>query len=155
MEVHQLAVSEKMSGALERMSHSVIADKYREASGLLKEILHRLMESIKERAAQSETVKLIKDIAKSYLRQLARRISLVSPYLHKALENRLAIAYVSLLLGFIGGRYCLRGYPQLQPQQMVSVVCGSYTGPDSVAMCRIPLPRLASNYQVGNNNECS
>ena len=148
MEVSHVALSEKMSGALERMGHSAIADKVREASGIIKELLHRLAESLKERAAHSETVRLLKDVAKSYLRQLARRISIVSPYLHKALENRLAIAYVSLLLGFIGGRYCLRGYPQLQPQQMLSVVCGSYTGPDSVAMCRIPVPRLTSNYQV-------
>ena len=148
MEVHQLAVHEKFVGALERMSHSALADKYREASGLVKEILLRILEQLKERASHSETIRLIKDLGKSYLRHLARRVSIVSPYLHKALENRITIAYVSLLLGFIGGRYCMRGYPQLQPQQMLSVVCGSYSGAESVAMCRIPVPRLCSNYQV-------
>ena len=148
MEVHQLAVHERFVVALERMSHSALADKYREASGLVKEILLRILEQLKERVSHSETIRLIKDLGKSYLRHLARRVSIVSPYLHKALENRITIAYVSLLLGFIGGRYCMRGYPQLQPQQMLSVVCGSYSGAESVAMCRIPVPRLCSNYQV-------
>ena len=39
--------------------------------------------------------------------------------------------------------------PQLQPQQMMSVVCGGYSGHDSVALCRIPVPRLEHNHQVG------
>ena len=77
---------------------------------------------------------------------------------------------MSLLVGFVGGRYWMRGYPQvslftvspvslyvltciylpqLQPQQMMSVVCGGYSGHDSVALCRIPVPRLEHNHQVG------
>ena len=32
---------------------------------------------------------------------------------------------------------------------MMSVVCGGYSGHDSVALCRIPVPRLEHNHQVG------
>ena len=38
--------------------------------------------------------------------------------------------------------------PELQAQQMLSVVCGGYSGPGSVAVCRIPVPRVTSNKQV-------
>ena len=31
---------------------------------------------------------------------------------------------------------------------MMSVVCGGYSGHDSVALCRIPVPRLEHNHQV-------
>jgi len=148
MEMQQLAAHEKVIGVLDRLSHSTLADKYREASGLAKELFFKLIQVLKEKAAHSESIKFMKEIAKSQLRYLARRISIASPYVHKALENRIAIAYVSLILGFIGGRYWMRGYPQLQPQQMLSVVCGSYSGPDGVALCRIPMPRLSCNYQV-------
>ena len=41
---------------------------------------------------------------------------------------------------------------QLQPQQMMSVVCGGYSGHDSVALCRIPVPRLEHNHQVGSRD---
>ena len=33
---------------------------------------------------------------------------------------------------------------------MMSVVCGGYSGHDSVALCRIPVPRLEHNHQVGS-----
>ena len=37
---------------------------------------------------------------------------------------------------------------------MMSVVCGSYSGHDSVALCRIPVPRLEHNHQVGSREMC-
>ena len=148
MEIHQTAVTEKVAGTLEKFSHSVLVNKYKETSVVVKELVLKLVQILQEKAANSETVKQLKEIAKYHLIHLTRRLSIVSPYVYKALENRLAIAYVSLLLGFIGGQYWMKGYPQLQPQQMLSLVCGSYSGHESVALCRIPVPRLASNYQV-------
>ena len=37
---------------------------------------------------------------------------------------------------------------------MMSVVCGGYSGHDSVALCRIPVPRLEHNHQVGSREMC-
>ena len=149
-----VAVSENIATAVDRVSHGALAEKCREASGVIREFLVRVLGVIRERATHSETLRLVKDLAKAHLRLLARRVSIVSPLLHKALENRLAIAYVSLVLGFVGGRYWMRGYPQLQPQQMMSVVCGGYSGPDGVAVCRIPVPRLLHNHQVWTLTTC-
>ena len=148
MEIHQNAVKEKVAGALEKFSHSVLVNKYKETSEVVKNLFFKLLQIFQEKAANSETVKHLKEIAKSHLCHLTRRLSRMSPYIYKALENRLAIAYVSLLLGFIAGRFWIKGYPQLQSQQMLSLVCGSYSGPESIALCRIPVPRLTSNYQV-------
>ena len=163
---HQwVAVSENIAVAVDRVSHGVVAEKCREASSVIRELLLRVMDILKDKAAHSETVRLVKELGKAHLRLLARRISVLSPLMHKALENRLAIAWASLLLGFMGGRLWMRGYPQvcqytrcemspqslysqLQPQQMMSLVCGGYSGPEGVALCRIPVPRLLHNHQV-------
>ena len=59
-----------------------------------REILLRVMDILKEKAAHSETVKLVKELARAHLRLLARRISVLSPLVHKALKNRLAIAFL-------------------------------------------------------------
>ena len=163
---HQwVAVSENIAVAVDKVSHGVVAEKCREASSVVRELMLRLMDILKDKAAHSETVRLVKELGKAHLRLLARRISVLSPLMHKALENRLAIAWASLLLGFMGGRLWMRGYPQvchqytrcachlglypqLQPQQMMSLVCGGYSGPEGVALCRIPVPRLLHNHQV-------
>lgn len=143
-----VAVSENVAIAVDKVSHGVVAEKCREASGVIRELLLRVLDVLKDKAAHSETVRLVKELGKAHLRLLARRISVLSPLVHKALENRLAIAWASLMLGFMGGRLWMRGYPQLQPQQMMSLVCGGYSGPEGVALCRIPVPRLLHNHQV-------
>jgi len=148
MEWQTIAFSERIGGLLERLSQSAAGDRYREASALVKEVLLRILHALRERAAQSEHFSILKEIAKAHLKILAQRLSVVSPYVHKALENRLAIAYVSLLVGFLGGKYWISGYPQLQPLHMMSVVCGSYSGPDGLALCRIEMPRIQSNDEV-------
>ena len=148
MEWQQLAVQEKVSGALERLSSSLLAERCRDGSAIIREILLRLLNSLKERAANSENITFLKDIARANLRLLASRVSFLSPYFVRALESRLTIAYISLLVGFLGGKVWMSGYPELQSQQMLSVVCGSYSGPDSVAVCRIPVPRVTNNNQV-------
>ena len=148
MEWQQLAVQEKLSGAVERVGSSPLAERLRDGIQLFRQILLRVLSSLKERSANSETIKFLKDIAKANLRLLASRISFLSPYVYEALQNRLMIAYVSLLAGVLAGRVWMSGYPELQAQQMVSVVCGGYSGPESVAVCRIPVPRVTSNQQV-------
>ena len=150
---HQwVAVSENIAIAVDKVSHGAVAEKCREASVVVRELLLRVLDILKDKAAHSETVRLVKELGKSHLRLLARRISVLSPLVHQALENRLAIAWASLLLGFMGGRLWMRGYPQLQPQQMMSLVCGGYSGPEGVALCRIPVPRLTHNHQVGHKS---
>jgi len=148
MEWQTIAFNERIMGLLERISHSSAGDKYREVASVVKEILIRIVHAVKERAAQSEQLSILKEIAKAHLKILARRLSVMSPYVHKALENRVAIAYVSLMIGFLGGKYWVSGYPQLQPLQMMSVVCGSYSGPDGLALCRIEMPRVRCNEDV-------
>jgi len=148
MEWQTIAFSEKLAGLIERVSHSAAGDRYREVAAVVKEILIRIALAVKERAAQSEHISILKEIAKTHLKLLARRLSVMSPYVHKALENRLAIAYISLLIGFLGGKYWISGYPQLKPLQMMSVVCGSYSGPDGLALCRIEMPRVQCNDEV-------
>ena len=111
---HQwVAVSENIAVAVDKVSHGVLAEKCREVSSVIRELVLRLMDSLKDKAAHSETVRLVKELGKAHLRLLARRISVLSPLMHKALENRLAIAWASLLLGFMGGQLWMRGYPQV------------------------------------------
>ena len=148
MEANRNILMEKLSGAFGEINHSVLAHKYRETTLVVKELMLKIVHRFQEKADNSEIVKYLKENAKYLIFHLTRKLSIVNPYIHKALENRLAIAYISLLLGFIGGRYWMQGYPQLQSQQMLSAVCGSYSGHESVALCRIPVPRLTSNYQV-------
>ena len=148
MEWQQLAAQEKLSGALERVSSSLLADKCRDGTAVIRQILRRLLDSLQERAAQSDNLMFLKDLVKANLRVLASRISFLSPVLYSALQNRLTLAYVSLLVGFLAGKLWMSGYPELQPQQMLSVVCGGYSGPESVAVCRIPVPRVTTNQQV-------
>ena len=122
-----VAVSENVAIAVDKVSHGVVAEKCREASGVIRELLLRVLDVLKDKAAHSETVRLVKELGKAHLRLLARRISVLSPLVHKALENRLAIAWASLMLGFMGGRLWMRGYPQLQPQQIFqSDLCTMY-----------------------------
>ena len=83
MEVSQLAVSEKMTGAVERLSHSALLGRYKEVSGEVKQVFWRLVALVRERLTSSETVTLVKDLAKAHLRHLAARISFLNPYLHK------------------------------------------------------------------------
>ena len=83
MEASQLAVSEKMTGAVERLSHSALLGRYKEVSGEVKQLFWRLVALVRERVASSETVTLVKDLAKAHLRHLAARISFLNPYLHK------------------------------------------------------------------------
>ena len=148
MEWQQLAVQEKVSGAVERLGSSLLAERCRAARDVVAELLLKILNSLKERAGSSDTLIFLKDIAKANLRLLAGRISFLSPYMYDALQNRLIIAYVSLLVGVLGGKVWMSGYPELQAQQMLSVVCGGYSGPGSVAVCRIPVPRVTSNKQV-------
>jgi len=141
--------SERLSGLLTRVStvlsrweDSNAANRYREALTAIREILARLTQSLRESAANSEYLALCKEVAKTNLKLLARRLSGLHPYVQKVVENRIALVYISLCIGFLGGRlWCGKSFPKLQPLHMMSVVCGSYSGPDGLALCQIEMPR--------------
>jgi hypothetical protein len=63
-------------------------------------------------------------------------------------RDRVALVSVSLAVGLLGGRLLVRPAPRLQPAYMLSTVCGSYAGIDSIAQCRIPVPRIHNDTEI-------
>lgn len=149
MEWQSMAVRERLSGLLVRWAESSSGVRYREAVIAVKELLIRLAHAMRTAAENSEYLAFCKDLVKAKLKVVARRLAGLSPYLHRVAKNRIALVYLSLCIGFIGGRlWSSQGYPKLKALHMMSVVCGSYSGPDGLALCRIEMPRLQDNQQI-------
>ena len=152
MEWQSSALQERAAALLCRLSEggAGAAARLREARALLRELLARLGEALGEvqLASAREVLALGRAVAREQLRALGRRLVGLSPYLTRLLENRVALCYLSLMVGFLAGRLLVCRAPRLQEQSMMSVVCGSYSGPEGLALCRIPVPRIGREDEV-------
>ena len=65
-------------------------------------------------------------------------------------RDRVVLVSVSLAVGLLGGRLLLvrPSAPRLQPAYMLSTVCGSYAGIESIAQCRIEVPRIHHDNEI-------
>ena len=52
------------------------------------------------------------------------------------------------MAGLAGGRLYGGGPAALQPTHQMAVVCGSYCGPEAVALCRVATPRITQSDQL-------
>ena len=118
----------------------------------LKAVVHQLLARLAEALGKMEVAKELwragRAVAREQARMLGRRVLSLSPYLQRALESRAALAYLGLVVGFLAGRLMVRRAPRLQELHMMSVVCGSHSGPEGLALCRIEVPRLAREDEV-------
>merc|ERR1719204_1433518 len=78
-----------------------------------------------------ELLEASKVLLKEKCKLVGRRLVSLSPQMARAVESRLLIATISLSIGFMAGRLIVRRAPRLKELGMLSVVCGSYSGPEA------------------------
>jgi len=139
---------EKIVQILTRLADSSAVVRYRETVNDLKEIIIRCLVSLKVAAANNEYLRLLKDFLKPQIKHVARRLAGVSPYIHKVAKNKLALIYFGICIGYMGGRMLSKNLPELKPLSMMSVVCGSYSGPEGLAFCKIDMPRIKDSGDI-------
>ena len=115
---------------------------------MLQELVARLVEALGEVGGGRELLEASKVLVKEKCKMVGRRLVSMSPQLARAVESRLLIATVSLSIGFIAAQLMVRRAPRLKELGMLSVVCGSYSGPEALALCRIPVPRILRENEV-------
>ena len=144
------ALQERASALLGRLAESSSGAglKLRETRQLLQELVTRLVEALGEVGGGRELVEASKALVKEKCKLVVRRLVSLFPQVARAVESRLLIAMVSLSVGFVAAQLMVRRAPRLKELGMLSVVCGSYSGPEALALCRIPVPRILHENEV-------
>ena len=150
MEVHAVALQERGAALLARVAEGGAGAgvRLREARRLLAELVEQLVAVLPEAGATRELVAAVRLLAREKARVLGRRLISLSPLVARAVESRLVVAALGLAVGWLAGRLLVRRAPRLQELGMLSVVCGSYSGTEGLALCRIPVPRITREDEV-------
>lgn len=149
MDWESSVLREKLLYLLAKLSESSLAVRYRDTLSSAKELLWRTLLALRTSVDNNEYLRLWKELLKSHVKVLARRLAGVSPYFHKVAKNKMALIYFGICIGYIGGRILSKqGLPHLKPLSMMSVVCGSYSGPDGLAFCKIDMPRIQTSREI-------
>ena len=144
------ALHERASAVLARLTEGGAGAvvKVREARQMVHELIRQLVEVMGEAGGGRELLEASKVLLKEKCKLVGRRLVSLSPQMARAVESRLLIATISLSIGFMAGRLIVRRAPRLKELGMLSVVCGSYSGPEALALCRISVPRILREDEV-------
>lgn len=123
--------------------------KLREFRLLVRDLLVLMWDSLGGVEGVKEKAEFVRLLIREKMKLISTKLLTgFSPYLNRVMDNKAALVYLGLLVAFLGGRMMSRSAPRLQPLHMMSVVCGSYSGPEALALCRIEVPRIQREDEV-------